>query len=114
MRIRRLLVLAMALHFAVGTIAWACPGCKYSPSGWGFCRYDFYAGPYECRTIVVDPWTGRTDCDVCGFCHWGAPHENQACDLGGDPNDPLHRSPNPGVNQGLVWVGAPVGQVAIF
>lgn len=127
MSTRKLWITAITLHLVVGTIASACPTCRYSPNFWGFCGYGAYAGPYDCRTYVADSWTGRTDCNTCGYCNWGAPSENQPCNAG-DPNDPLWETPDPlcgasepsneipwpDLKQGLSWVGTPVDQVAIF
>jgi hypothetical protein len=48
----------------------ACPGCAYSPDGWGFCRYYQYFGAVTCEDYVIDAWTGRTGCILSGSCLW--------------------------------------------
>lgn len=55
---------------AVPTIADACPYCKYSDNGFGFCRYGAYSGYRNCTDRVADTWSGRTDCEVSGYCTW--------------------------------------------
>lgn len=55
---------------AVPSVVDACPYCKSSPSGWGFCRYGAYSGFRTCKEIVVDSWSGRTDCELTGYCSW--------------------------------------------
>lgn len=119
-----LVALVAVIQLVATTAAFACPACRYSPYGWGFCRYDFYAGYYDCVEYVTDDWTGRTDCSVCGYCNWSNPNQNVPCSAGNprDPENPTGRlnespcaSPNMRLaSHGLSWVGARVDQVAIF
>lgn len=127
---RKGLFLVIALQFAFALAANACPQCRYSPNNWGFCRYGAYAGPYDCKEYVQDPWTGRTNCHTCGYCNWGAPSANVPCSagIGGDPdcgistpcdqslNAPADscRSPRISGNNAYSWMGTRTDQVAIF
>lgn len=66
MRFRVLIVVALAvclLSLASPPSAQGCEDCRYSPNGWGMCRYadDGYK---VCRTVVVDSFSGRTDCQI--------------------------------------------------
>lgn len=110
----------------------ACPDRKYSPSNFGWCSYYYQAGPYSCDEYVADPWTGRTDCNTCGYCNWSNPTTNVPCSVGDDPHGPRHiasgleenrcgsahrdsfRSSSVVADHNLSWVGARVDQVAIF
>lgn len=111
----------------------ACPLCRYSPNNWGFCRYGFDVGFYDCETVVVDEWTGRTNCNVCGYCNGYHPEQNQGCNAGGDDPDcglvtPCDQSlkalglPGPScgsrsrITSGndLNWMDARVDQVVMF
>jgi hypothetical protein len=122
------LAIAFALFFPV--LAMACPYCDYSPNGWGFCKYGGYAGPYDCVTIVVDPFNGRTGCSTCGYCNWNDPNGSQGCNAGGDEDCGLstpcdqtsldHRGSPAGSCSGRVagngpsWIGARADQIVIF
>jgi len=107
---RRLVVAAIVLHLVVGLVAMACPQCRYSPNGWGFCRYLAYAGPYDCVEYVVDPWSGRTDCYTCGYCNWSDPNSSEMCNAGPSGGLPVLTK----ADRGFSWIGQPVAQVAVF
>lgn len=82
-KLRRLFVTLVffVVAVAVPTVVDACPYCRYSSNGWGFCRYGAFSGYRNCTDgHVVDAWTGRTDCEVSGYCTWRGD--------GGDDDDP--------------------------
>jgi hypothetical protein len=68
----RVLAIAIALVLAPSAIL-ACPNCKYSPDGWGFCNYYQLVGYWVCDTVVDDAFSGRTKCQTSGTelsCDW--------------------------------------------
>jgi hypothetical protein len=70
------LLALFALAALVSQPVLACTICKYSPNGFGFCRETSYYGydMWDCSANVVDPVSGRTDCDfgqaAFGECDW--------------------------------------------
>lgn len=121
---RPLVALALVSFFFVSAVAIACPYCGYSPNGWGFCKYEGQAGSYLCTQYVIDPFSGRTACDLCGYCNWNDPNGSQGCgggsggDCGGDGDNPCDQSRRecvkPVRGDGIGWVGARRADVAIF
>lgn len=67
---RAIITAIFVLSFLTASILNACPGCKYSPDGWGFCHYYMAKGGVTCETKVADSWTGRTKCEIAGDCSW--------------------------------------------
>ncbi len=69
-RTRTLSILTVALIIATSfsSLGFACLVCKRSPTGWGFCRAGFDRGHSDCKTVEVDRFTGRTDCEIV---NWG-------------------------------------------
>lgn len=79
-KLRRVFALAILVLIVATAPAIACPMCKYSPNGWGFCRYGAVAGWIICTETPPDGFSGRTGCYSSGAeCHWFAD--------GGDPGD---------------------------
>ena len=72
--LRRIVLVTLVLALGAPS-AFGCPNCKYSPFSrpkWGFCMYYEAYGFEYCETIVVDPFSGRTNCDLRGaYCNWG-------------------------------------------
>ncbi len=81
---RKGIFLIIALQLIVTVAANACPYCAYSPHNWGFCQDGRSTGVWLCEGTVVDSWTGRTGCSVCGTCDWNDPSRNHACVSQGD------------------------------
>ena len=128
---RRVVFLVIAVQLVFTVAVSACPYCSYSPNGWGFCKYNGYAGAYDCDTRVEDPWTGRTKCVMCGYCNWGNSSSNQPCDNGFEDcgiSTPCDDAPiredeslvacsnaRPVMGSGgLSWMGARTDQVLVF
>lgn len=56
-----------------------CELCRYSPSGFGFCRFDPYDGFVTCEEYVSDSFTGRTDCHEGNYCPAPGPGSSGGC-----------------------------------
>lgn len=72
--VARGLVLCLLVLVLPALDADACPFCKKSPNGWGFCRYYNHVGYDWCEGYVADEFSGRTWCHVEGYCNWDAPY----------------------------------------
>jgi len=63
----------------------ACPDCRYSPDGWGFCRYYQIVGFNSCQDIVIDSFSGKTGCSTTGTetsCDWRSGSPSPVADGG--------------------------------
>jgi len=70
--IRRCIVVLVMIVLATPITVLACPICKKSPNGWGFCGYGGIAGGVNCIQDEPDPWSGKTYCHLEGVCNWHA------------------------------------------
>jgi hypothetical protein len=87
--IRVLFVAVAIVALASPSTLFACPNCKYSPDGWGFCFYYQLVGYLTCNTVVEDAFSGRTKCDTVGTelsCDWrnNSPRTGDGTGFGND------------------------------
>lgn len=87
-----------------------CEVCKYSPSGWGFCRQEARSGSNSCQEVIVDPFNGTTNCLLSGQCYV----ENPPVMADDDPGEPIWQAvvdPRGESTCGWEWAGMPVEQL---
>lgn len=72
-KLRRVAIVIVVFVILAAVPLDACPICRHSPNGWGFCGYGAYAGWIYCTPTTPDAWTGRTGCYSSGAeCRWSA------------------------------------------
>jgi hypothetical protein len=67
-----LAVIATVIVNGSSSDALACWLCKQSPNAWGFCRTGYDRGHGDCAEVVIDPFSGRTGCDINAWGSCGA------------------------------------------
>ena len=86
-RFTRALVVIFSLAVLAVSPAFACENCRYSPDGWGFCRYYQIVGFDSCTDIVIDPFSGKTGCQTTGSelsCDWRQGSPSPVAGIGSD------------------------------